>query len=538
MKFRLIGLGVTLMLIAVVLRIMLALPFAQTLLRHLVEAQQQSIATYVARDVDNSILARRALLSELGATLPPALVRDPEKLALWLRERQRINPLFNNGLMVVPPDGQGYIAQYPQVPLRKVLSYAETDWFQAALRADGPVMGRPQRGRASGKPIMIMAVPVRDAAKGVIAVMAGVVTLNTPGFLDRLQEIPLGASGGFLVISPADKLFVAATNPSMVLKPTPPPGVNRLHDRAMAGYRGTEITTNAFGVEELSTMVTVPSTGWFVVARMPTAEVFHPIRVVRNVLLISSLAFMAGLVAILMILLPRMLRPLTDAARSIREMADGKRPLAPLPIVRQDEVGDLALGFNYLVARLRDKDAALRESEARLIFMAHHDGLTGLYNRAMLEERMEQVAAHAGRNGAPFALLFCDLDGFKPINDKYGHRAGDALLCEIAVRLSAGRRRGDTVARFGGDEFVVLLTDLKDARADAAGVARQLLTAIATPFDIDGKMFLPSASIGIALSGDAGVTPSQLMSRADNAMYQAKREGKNRYHIFDEKADR
>ncbi|WP_098493584.1 diguanylate cyclase domain-containing protein [Collimonas sp. PA-H2] len=533
-KFRLIGLGILIIAAGIGLRLFFALPFAQGLLRDEVAAQQLSVASYVARDIGHSIQARRALLAELSSVLPPALLSKPEQLTAWLRERQRINPLFNSGLLVVRPDGNGLLAEYPTVAGRGSLVFSDADWFGAALQADAPVMGRPRRGRANGEPIMIMAAPVRNSARQVVAVLAGVVVLNTPGFLDRLQETRLGAGGGFLLVSPADKLFVGASDPAMVLTPTPPPGVNLLHDRAMAGYRGTGITINAKGVEELSAMVTVPGTGWFVVARIPTAEVFHPINAMLGFYLRNTLAIVAGMIIIMLLLLPRTLRPLTDAAHAMREMADGKRQLAPLPVQRHDEVGSLVLGFNYLVERLRDKEAALKASEARMAFMAHHDALTGLCNRAMLEDRLQQAMARAQRDGSHFALLFCDLDDFKPINDVFGHEAGDAILRQVAARLLDERRSTDTVARLGGDEFVVLLSDLSDAREGAISVARQLLDAIGIPFNIDGQLFELSASIGIALHAQAGISTSQLMSQADIAMYQAKRAGKNEYCVFEE----
>jgi diguanylate cyclase len=536
MKFRLIGLGILLVAASALFRLLVALPFTQELLREFVAAQQLSIASYVARDVDHSIVARRTLIGELVAAFPPALVREPANLAIWLNERQRLNPLFNSGLLVIRQDGR-LLVQSPAVAGRDALNYSESDWFQAALRADAPVLSKPLRGRANGAPIIIMAAPVRDAAKRVVAVLAGVAVLNAPGFLDRLQEIQLGAQGGFLLISPADKLFVGASDPTMVLKPTPPPGVNLLHDRAMAGYRGTGITINARGVEELSAMVTVPSTGWFVVARTPTAEVFRPIAALRAFTLKYSLLIVLAVTALLMLLLPRLLSPLTNAARSMRDMADGKRELAPLPVKQQDEVGDLLLGFNYLVARLQENEAALKASRAQLELMAHHDSLTGLYNRAMLEDHLLHALASAERDGSCLALLFCDLDKFKPINDQFGHAAGDAVLRQVAMRLTDGLRRTDTVARIGGDEFVVLLTGLSDAHDAAMIVAQQLQDAIRKPFEIEDKSFELGASIGIALYDGANLSASQLMSRADTAMYQAKRDGKNGIHIFDATSD-
>ncbi len=285
-------------------------------------------------------------------------------------------------------------------------------------------------------------------------------------------------------------------------------------------------------------MATVPSTGWFVVARIPTTEVFHPIQAMRNFFLKNTLAVLFATIAILMLVLPHLLRPLTSAAQAMREMADGKRPLAPLPVKRRDEVGDLVLGFNYLVERLYEKEAALRASEASMAFMAHHDALTGLYNRNMLEDRLQQALARAQREGSHFALLFCDLDDFKPINDQYGHAAGDAVLRQVAARLLDERRSTDTVARLGGDEFVILLTDLSDSRNDtrngAIVVAQQLLESLSIPFNVGGKIFQLSTSIGIALYSGIGVSASQLMSQADIAMYRAKAAGKNEFCVFDE----
>jgi diguanylate cyclase len=534
LKFRLVALGVTLVVAGLGLRMLVALPFVQEQVRELVAAEQLSMATYIARDVDQRISARLALIDQLAADLSPTLIAQPEPLQAWMKDRQRFNPMFNSGLLLVRPDGHGLLAEYPAVPGRDALDYSASDWFRNALRSNRPVIGKPVHGRADGDPLIVMAAPVRDAAGHVLAVLGGVVSLNAPGFLDLLQETRLGASGGFLLVSPADRLFVAASDPAMVLKATPPSGVNLLHDRAMGGFRGTGLTVNAQGVEELSAMVSVPTTGWFVVARMPTTEAFRPVEAFRGFVVKNSLVVLVVMLVLLSVLLPRMLRPLTDAARLMRDMAMGKTELAPLPVVRDDEVGNLVNVFNYLVARLREKEIVLKASEARLAFMAHHDSLTGLPNRVMLEDRLQQALARTEREGSNLALLFCDLDGFKPINDRHGHGTGDAVLCQVAERLTDGRRRTDTVARLGGDEFVILLVDLDDAPAAARLVAEQCLAEIGKPFEVDGKILTLGISIGITLHAGASVSTTRLLSQADVAMYQAKREGKGRFSFFDD----
>ncbi len=535
-KFRIVALAFTLVIAGVLLRQFVALPMVHEQMGELVAAQQLSIASYVARDIDHSLTSRLALIGQFAADLPPVLSEHPEQLHAWLKNRHLANPLFNSGLVAIRPNGRGIFAEYPAISGRDQLDYAESDWFHAALRASKPVMGKPSRGRASGDPLIVFAAPVRDAAGRIVTVVAGAAVLNAPGFLDRMQETRLGATGGFLLISPADRIFVASSDPTMILKPTPPPGVNLLHDRAMAGYRGTGVTVNAKGVEELSAIVTVPSTGWFVVARMPTAEAFHPVEELRRFMYRASAIMLIGILTVLLLALPRILRPLTDSARAIRDMADGRRELAPLPVVCDDEVGKLVAGFNYLVARLRKEEAAREASDARLEYLAHHDSLTGLDNRAMLEDRLAQALARSERSGAQIALLFCDLDGFKPINDQYGHDAGDAVLRQVAERLSDGRRRMDTVARLGGDEFVILLADLDDAHLAASSVAQQCLAAMSEPFEIEGKKLMLGMSIGIALHAGAATTPSNLISQADIAMYKAKHAGKGGF-FFNETND-
>jgi diguanylate cyclase (GGDEF)-like protein len=535
MKFRIIALAVALGTIGIMFRLMLALPFTQEHLRAQVESQQLSVASYVAHDIDHSIVARRALAGALASALPPELLRQPKELAAWVEERQRLNPMFDGALLVLHPDRARLLAGYPAAAGGTAVDFSGSAWFQAALAATAPVMSPAQRG-PRGEPVIIVAAAVRDAQQRVVAVLAGIAMLNAPGFLDGLQSNHVSASGDFQLISPNDKLYVGASERSIALKPTPAPGVNPLHDRAMAGYRGSGIMVTGAGAEQLASIVSVPSAGWFLVALLPTVDAFRPIQVLRSFTMKSSAVLLVIVVTLLWFLLSPILRPLTDAAHAMREMADGKRELAPLPLpVRsKDEVGSLVLGFNYLVARLREKDAALMASEARMKFMAHHDPLTGLCNRAMLEDRLQQALARAERDGRHFALLFCDLDGFKPINDEYGHGFGDAVLVEVAARLSEGRRKVDTVARLGGDEFVVLLADLDDPRDGAGRVAAQCLAALAAPYQVGASSATLSVSIGVAWHQGAPVSSSQLMSQADIAMYRAKRAGKNAVHFFDE----
>lgn len=174
----------------------------------------------------------------------------------------------------------------------------------------------------------------------------------------------------------------------------------------------------------------------------------------------------------------------------------------------------------------------LKEHEAELERIAHYDVLTGAPNRRLLADRLGQAIPRARRNGKPLAVCYLDLDGFKRINDQYGHEAGDRLLIKITQRLQAILREEDTLARMGGDEFVLLLTDLPSAQ-ECHLVLDRALEAIGRPVLIDGVEVSVSASIGAAMSPPEGLDGDILLRHADQAMYRAKEAGKHRYCFFE-----
>ncbi|HEU0131119.1 MAG TPA: EAL domain-containing protein [Mycobacteriales bacterium] len=187
-------------------------------------------------------------------------------------------------------------------------------------------------------------------------------------------------------------------------------------------------------------------------------------------------------------------------------------------------------GTPYAVAGFAHDLTELRRAEDELRRRALRDELTGLANRTLLADRLDQAVARAGRTrGGSVAVLFADLDQFKLVNDSLGHEAGDALLVQVAERLAAATRPGDTVARFGGDEFVVVCEGADEAAAHL--VAEDLLGTLAEPFDLGGQPAYITASVGIAVSPPH--TGADLMRFADAAMYDAKGRGRGRVHVFD-----
>jgi len=178
-----------------------------------------------------------------------------------------------------------------------------------------------------------------------------------------------------------------------------------------------------------------------------------------------------------------------------------------------------------------DRTEGLEAANAQLRYLATHDALTGLPNRALLEDRIGQAIALAGRGGQPFALMLLDLDRFKSVNDSMGHRAGDELLKEVAQRLRTVVREVDTVARLGGDEFVVILQSAT-GRTECLQVAERALAALAPTIAVQGVELHATASVGIAFHPEDGDSVTVLLNHADVAMYCAKQRGRNNVQCY------
>lgn len=224
----------------------------------------------------------------------------------------------------------------------------------------------------------------------------------------------------------------------------------------------------------------------------------------------------------------RVVHPLGTTTQLIVTIARGQLDVeVPTPL-HQDEVADM-LGA---IKVLRDNSLARQAAEAAIRQMAYYDRLTGLPNRRLLEDRMHQVLARAQRHKARVAVLFIDLDEFKPVNDQHGHETGDWLLGQAAQRMRSALRESDTAARVGGDEFVVLLPDAPGL-PEAVLVAEKIRQQLAQPFVTAAGLSLQiSCSIGVALYPDQADNARDLMHCGDEAMYKAKTQGRNAVAVF------
>ena len=302
---------------------------------------------------------------------------------------------------------------------------------------------------------------------------------------------------------------------------------------ALAGIdfdRSGKLTLNAGGDEYLAHVVTMdaqPPQAVVAVLQRSLRQALEPLHHLQQILLaLGGVSLFAGVIASLL-LARGITKPIASLAMLAGRIEQGDYSEAA-PIERDDEVGRLANAFNHM----RDGISA---REARISELAFRDQLTGLPNRALFNDRLEQAIRAAKREGEGFSVLLLDLDRFKEVNDILGHQVGDLLLQEIGRRLETTlMREADAVARLGGDEFAVLLpaTDARGAQV----IARRLLDSLEQPIELEQQKVTPGGSIGVASYPEHGEEASTLLRHADLAMYVAK-ENRSGFAVFDPTID-
>lgn len=268
----------------------------------------------------------------------------------------------------------------------------------------------------------------------------------------------------------------------------------------------------------------------------------------RNNLQYVLIALMVSLVAMLLtmilsnILLKRIVEPILKLNSTAKKITHLSSYAVRAEVLSKDEIGDLTHSFNEMLDEIQRKDRVLEHTVAertseliqlnqKLKHQATHDALTGLANRLLFNDRLQQVVKHARRMGNKVALLYFDLDHFKMINDTLGHDTGDELLIAVTQRMKALVRENDTLCRIGGDEFTLILSAIESS-SDSERVAQKMLTVFAQPFFCNQHELSISSSIGISLYPEHTQSAEKLNQFADIAMYHSKRVGRNNYCFF------
>ncbi len=264
---------------------------------------------------------------------------------------------------------------------------------------------------------------------------------------------------------------------------------------------------------------------------VPRARVLAQSDQLGSVVLKIVAALCAASVVLAAVVAHWVARPINAISRAVQRFGTDQQTEVP-ELRRRDELGVLARSFAKMQYQINVQLRALAQSHQELELLARHDSLTGLPNRRYFQERLDDALARAQRNKTRFAILFIDVDKFKAINDQYGHEAGDEVLKTLAIRLQANTRKVDTVARMGGDEFVVLL-DSTDGQQAIELTAQKLLENVLKPIPWADQELDVGLSVGISQFPDNGHTAHGLLSSADHAMYRVKSGGQSGFQFAD-----
>ena len=333
-------------------------------MQRLLSEQQVSTVAFVAAEVDYELNERLRALDIVAASVNPAMLRNTAALQALLEQRPILQILFNGGVQVFRPDGT-VIAELPLSAGRIGVNYMDREFLATALKDGKSTIGRPVMGKKLLAPVFGMTVPMRDRQGAVIGALMGATNLNMPNFLDRVSEGHYGKTGGYLLVSPQHRLIVTASDKTRIMEALPVSAIGPLIERRLHGQEGTEVFVNPRGVEVLSSAKVIPVAGWIAVATLPTEEAFAPIRAVQQRMLLATLflTLLAG--SLTWWMLRRQLAPMLATAKALATLSDTNQAPQPLPIARQDEVGELIGGFNAVVKTLQTREKALKESEER-----------------------------------------------------------------------------------------------------------------------------------------------------------------------------
>jgi diguanylate cyclase (GGDEF)-like protein/PAS domain S-box-containing protein len=400
--------------------------------------RQFEIVQYLAADLDREMKERVGALSGLAASIDTARMAEAGYLRRVLEESVTASGLFDGGFVVIGMDGR-VRAELPVLPGRKELDYTGRDNFKQTIATRRAYIGKPGIGLSLKRPVLVISVPVIDAAGQVRAVISGIADLTSRALLGPLLGTKGLGSSEVFVFSIRDNLVIAAPDPKRVLTAAPAPGQSLIYDRFRAGFEGSAVDRNSGGIMKLYSVKRLASVDWAVSVGIPAEIAFKPIRVLLTTF--YSAAVIATLLALLLVgwLARRLLAPLARASARLDAMSSGQAPLELLPEEGDAEVSELLASFNRLNGRLQQQQCDLQRSEStyRSLFDNMLNGFA--YCRMIYEHGVAVDFIYLNVNAAFEALTgLTDVAG-KPVSEVIpGIRDSDPGLLELYGRVAMG----------------------------------------------------------------------------------------------------
>lgn len=645
-----ISLAVSILLIMLVVTIgLVAINAFKSKLTEIVVAQQDTLVTRIAEDLDQHLSTIHNALIKAATTIPHDIVNDSDKAQKFLDSNAGTLSLFDRSIFIFSPAGT-LIAESPFRPNRRGQDFSFREYIQKTVATNKPIISQPfVTTKDDRHTVLMFTAPVFGKDGQLIAIMTGSLGLTQPGVLGKIAKTKIGESGYFFLTTNS-RAVILHPNQNLIMKTLAPEGANKLYDQALKGYEGTREDFDTNGLRTLTSLKPIKATSWILGAHYPLNEAYAPItEFTRKWMLLMGVGVIL-ILALIWSLMRYLTNPLFTLTKQIKGSVIQHEKLSQIQLKAGGEIAELARAFNGMITQLNHRENDLRESEKRyrlmaenttdmisrhtpdgtfiyvstvcktllgydveelighsilefihpdnynevrqsqleifdssstssviyrmrnrdhnfvwlettskvltdpisgeeeivcvsrdftarkkleeeLHYLALHDGLTSLPNRILINDRFQQAIFHANREDHLTAILVLDLDRFKRINDTLGHDAGDKVLKLIASRVQECVRQIDTVARPGGDEFVILLASINHLE-DAMMVASKILASINEPFILERQETFITGSIGISIYPKDGQDATMLIKNADTALYCAKEQGGNNYQCY------
>ena len=482
--------------------------------------QQVDLLSAAAAYLDGDLAEKRVLLKTMAeginGSLPGACSRVQAHIEQYTMSRDEfanVVALDNEGLLIADLHDRTIIGSQ---------RFRERAYFKDTMKNREGVVSDPFISKLSNKAVILITEPILDRQGEIICMLGGSINLEQPTFFGQITGLRPGNSGYIFALT-RDGLILHHPDPHRLLKNvrTERGGVVPSTLAALNGWEGWVIGTAKNGTPSLITYHRMRNADWILGSVYPVDEAFNSVASARKTAFIGS-----AVVAVLIVFLgwyvtTVLLKPLRQLEKNIRAVEQEHIGIEAFDLKRRDEIGSLGRAFYSLFLK---RQAA----EETLSHLALTDLLSGLGNRRRLIEEFKDIAARARRHRSPIALGFLDIDHFKSINDGFGHEAGDVILQKFSSLLKASVRATDHVYRLAGDEFVIVYENFEQ-EFSADTVATKILENLRLPITVKGLPIQVTTSIGIAQSHWDSANLEDMLRRADDALYETKRRGRNGY---------
>ncbi|WP_181817731.1 sensor domain-containing diguanylate cyclase [Psychromonas sp. B3M02] len=494
-----------------------------------INKEQYTQAQFIAEDIQKKIKIRTKFLAALADKIPVQKMQSEDFIKELLKTNISFTDFFPQGFAVIRASGDGAIAEYPVIPGRKNVVFAESEWMIKAKDSEGVIISLPFRSRVIDEILVVIAIALRDESGEVLGVLEAPIFFNRPEFIEYIFDKDFSKQSDIFVVSRKERRFIAASDPNFIFKTTPIKGQDLFFDQVMDGFNGYSSTATSANDQMLAAAADVKSSDWFVIIRTPVDKVYQVINDSLRATIINGLIVGVTVFLVIMFFLTFFFTPLRKAAASVREMVLQNKSLSHIEGYKEDEIGDLIVGFNAAIDMVNDRNEALEKSNSALESLSQIDSLTEVYNRRWLDKTLNHLWMVKVRSQQPLTLLMIDIDHFKNFNDTYGHIAGDDCLKVVAQTIQKTvNRPTDSLFRYGGEEFVILLESTLKEGALVAEKVRLAVSNLNIPH-IESSYKHVTISTGVASAiPQLIIKPVELIKHADLALYQSKEHGRNR----------